>query len=278
MPHFPLVTLTDTDLGRLDSAALPDQQMMELLIGGLPDSFQKEFRDKNGLFTAVSTWGFVKCDENTENVLSVRIFHKKMGGTLDLKYVPRGVQDVEVQAAVSGSLDTAALPDTLLNFSLYNTNFAGSVDFCTLPRALRSFYLLSANCSGTCDFSALPRKLRVLCLPRNRFQGSVALVNLPETLAEIDLKNNCFDGELRVVQLPPCVRMCDISRNTFTSLVLGAAISVVENAKSDAPTVDVNWNFISSVVDENGDVHRSAAKIMMNQRAKVNLRLLGYMK
>ena len=69
--------------------------------------------------------------------------------------------------------------------------------------------------------------------------------------------------------------MCDIARNTFTSLVLGADLSVAEKAKGDTPTVDVYWSFISSVVDENGNQHQSVAKIMKNQRAKVNLSFFG---
>ena len=108
---LPLFLITaDPALSRFDPNMLTDQIRMEILVSSLDDESQEDFQAEEGVFSDVCEWKGVNCDPSApdDRVIEI-IFQSDMAGTMDMQYIPPGVQKFAImwEPDLTGTLRTA---------------------------------------------------------------------------------------------------------------------------------------------------------------------------
>ena len=215
--HSPILYLSSADpsIGRLDIALLPDQVLMELLVEGMGLDKEK-LKDNEGDFKEVCAWTGVQCTK--ERVSSIKFFCRPFTiAQFPFDFIPPLTWHFTMfDCSLRGTLDTAVLPQNLLEFSVSKNSLHGEINFKDFPRMLRRIYLFENNFTGSCVLSDLPPLLTVFDSGNNTFSGDLSLSNLPQEMQRLILFNNRFSGSINIQTLPPCMWEIDLEANQFT--------------------------------------------------------------
>ena len=203
---------TDATLGRFNQDTLTDQMRMELLIDGLTDEAKRIFKYYNGDYMDIARWAGVEVDADTNTVHFI-FFGVFASGSLALEFMPPTTRKFDLsEGKVSGTIDTAALPDSLTTFTFRTAYTAGgTINFCTLPPRLIDLDLSANKFEGNADLTALPETLESLDIRFNNFTGSVALDKLPQKLIKLRMGENDFEGSVALDALPEALDELDLS-------------------------------------------------------------------
>ena len=256
---------------------MPEQALLELLIGGLDKSSQRKFQDASGNYLDVSEWDGVGCI-GEDKVLFIHWFYPAfiLRGTLSLEFIPRGVVEfvIEMESAefnegtsipIGGSLQTEKLPSTLQKFQRNFLSMRGSVDMTSLPKALSNFDLSQNDFEllPSCDLTVLPKKLVRFSVHRNAFTGSVCLSSLSENITDLTLSRSFFSGTLSFQNLPDSLANVDVSSNNFTGSF------VLEHRLHDPGFFDASRNQLSGTIVISRDVKSTLVFLDGNKIARV---------
>ena len=166
-----LLAVTADPLGRFDACALSDQQMMELLVQDMP---HEKFQDENGEFLDISKWGRVTL--NADGSVEKALFAKKKSGSIAFEYLPRRMTEFRViDSALTGTLDTQALPQTLQTLLLMKDQFDGEVHWTELPPLLIKFNVAANQFYGSVDLTHLPQHMETFSVQKNQFSAGVLI-------------------------------------------------------------------------------------------------------
>ena len=230
-------------LGRFDKASLSDQNLMELFVGEFKDVGIAKDMDTNfisiekwsvlhldaakhvttinmslenvvfgGSYTnfrsieegCFDEGGSVDFQYVPPTVISLRIVHLYLSGTIETRDLPRGLKTLEIPSnKISGTFDTAALPGSLESVDVSYNKLEGSVHLESLPEALKYFRVQNNTFTGDLEFDALPEGLISMNLAHNRFEGEIKLINLPKSLREAELDENLFPPDRRAIVEKP---------------------------------------------------------------------------
>ena len=104
---------------------------------------------------------------------------------------------------LSGKLQWASAPCTLLVLHVFYNSLHGPLDFKLLPRGMTFLNAPGNKMSGGLDFTVLPTSMLVIDLQGNVFTGEVDLSNLPPNLRFLHLGfNTSLYGVVQMAQLP----------------------------------------------------------------------------
>ena len=274
MHPFILLATADNELGRFDANSLPDQTCMELLVTDLSKSILRLFRDENGAFHDVCKWMAVKCNADG-GVTRVRFITMAWGGTVNLQYIPPFVKEFALENRkasfrLSGSLETAMLPQGLTKFTATWHGLDGTVDLATLPSPLVTFDIQKNFFTGSCDLASLPQNLKELNVRGNKMSGKIDLRTLPPVIQRLNLEENAFTREVDFQRLPETLWMLVLEGNSFTGEICmaqrkeGISVHCGRNKFAGIATVSsagdvfvyLNNTDVEDVVDETGEQHR----------------------
>ena len=272
----------DSSLGRVNYESLPDQTLMEMLIDGVVEADKCMFQDADKNIADVCEWDIVKCaDERVEKVnLEDVSFDKKdfpfqyipplvvsfkarstnLCGTLDTDVLPRGLTVLRVsENELHGTLRFKTLPRKLKKMNIALNKFEGSLQLSDLPATMTKLYAGANKFSGEVCLNELPFRMKELNICNNKLTGSVSIERLPENMRLIDLSENAFSGKFRMLTFPDILYEVSIGRNDFDQ-------EVVLAKTYHTMLFDLKADFITSVVDENGDEHEWGARILNSQK------------
>ena len=179
----------DAALSRADTALLPDQVLMELLVEPFATEAKKRFLDADGVFLDVCEWHDVECDESA-NVIKVNWWWEDFCSTIELHLAPQKIESL------------------LLSYN----GLKGTVDLTRLPNALERLFLDGNEFHGRLDLTQLPPRIKCIYLDHNGFEGTIDVRSLPGTMEQLDLESTKISA----------IRRCDsmlenlqISRETI---------------------------------------------------------------
>uniref|UniRef100_A0A7S4U7H2 Leucine-rich repeat protein n=1 Tax=Paramoeba aestuarina TaxID=180227 RepID=A0A7S4U7H2_9EUKA len=177
-----LATVDPSGLGKFDAHSLTDQSLFELLIS----SFEEKslfLSDADGECKPITEIGVLVVDES-EHITSIDIFMEKLGGTLDMRYLPPHLRRIDFyKSGLHGSCELQYLPKNVYFARFSVQAISGSVDLTALPGRVRILDISENFMDGTLDFSSLPDSLQVLFLYKNNFSGSLDLRPVEKPIA-----------------------------------------------------------------------------------------------
>ena len=266
----PLLSI-DAALGRLDYHSLSDQALMEMLISGMDEEDQEYYQDGNDNFLDVCEWSVVTCTD--ERVTSVNVRYKEFGETQFLfRFIPPNVSHFQGEGSnLHGTLDTAELPQVLLDFNVADNELHGTLNWKGLPQKLETLMIDENNFCGSLALSDLPRSLKDFEACNNQFSGEISLNDLPPALEELWLYGNLLTGSIHIEKLPESIRNISLGGNslsgdfcmdTFPASLSHLDVSknafsakVVLKKSNRAMYFKIKIDDVSAVVDESGDKH-----------------------
>ena len=277
MPFLLLITADHSALGRVDIASFTDQQLLELLIGDLPDRSKKRYQMKDGSFRDVCKWRAVECDK-AHRIKKVS-FTDTLQGSVLLDAIPPLVTEFVLRyCKAEGTLDTKFLPGNLKNLSLSSNEFHGPVDMTAFPGSLIEVVIEANSFSGSCDLTTLPSQLVRLNMQHNAFSGSLDLTRLPTSLGGLQIGYNNFSGAVNFEKLPDAMQVLWMYNNlfseTFQLVRIPKAMTMLfaQNNSFEGiaevgflrkgVSINLSGNAIASVVDTNGQEHKEEAQIL----------------
>ena len=277
MVNYALI-VTAEYVGKVDPFDVSSQVKMELLISGIPDTTR--FRDKAGTFLDIKEWTGVSLDEDGD-VISIRwasmfsrIFPK--GGKIDLKWIPRTVERIEISGDnLEGVFNASDFTDSMVSLAIVKNQIRGSIHFGHLPRKLTilrldmnelqgsidlrgiqsplwSIALCNNLLEGSVDLTSLKDPLNSLFIANNQLSGSVDLSMLPQSLTQLQLMGNKLCGTLQLVNLPKSLFMIDASRNDFSAAIICGPFS--ENFS----VLNLQDNPLDLVIDADGALFKDS--------------------
>ena len=213
-----LLLLPDRSIGELHSTAIPDQDLMELLIEDMSDDFKKIFQHSSGKYVPVCRWKGVTCNAQ-RNVLHVQFAKFKKGkapAKIDFAYLPRSLVNFDMPLQkLHGTVETSALPRKLELLSIRNNDIYGTFDFRCLPEHLRILDILGNHFSGSVNFDSLPPTIEKIRALDNAFIGCIALDKLPRSLIDLDLSQNKLRGSLNLQSTARDLKVLTLADNAF---------------------------------------------------------------
>ena len=243
-------------LGRVSTASLSDQQLMELMLADIGSACT--IQDQDGNFTDLTKLKEVTLDDNG-NIASIQFNANfgarayaddflEPGGEIHLQWMPEHVQTFNCTSFdFIGEIDTSALPAGLQNFDVTENFFSGTLDLTSLPGAMTHFAAQMNNLTGSVDLTALPASLEELDLSNNDFSGSVDFDHLPQGMRAIYLIRNKLSGRLQLLNTPVTLKNFMVYENAFDT-----SCFVVEIPPSIL-RVAVDPDFEGSVYKPNGE-------------------------
>ena len=225
---LPLLCI-DSPLARVNRHTLADQTRMELLVQSLDGDAKAadklNFFGHRGEFRPACEWEGVSCD-SIDNVVAIDWDGEVWAcGNVSLAMLPSHLEmlniarDLYNASPVWGTVDTAALPQSLIEMELDGNAFSGSLNLMSLPRQMASLKASDNNFSGSVDLTQLPETLRDLDLSKNSFMGSLCLEKLPESLERLYLYENAFEGSVKLAALPSGLEELDLDKNRLEGKV-----------------------------------------------------------
>uniref|UniRef100_A0A7S4NZS2 Leucine-rich repeat protein n=1 Tax=Paramoeba aestuarina TaxID=180227 RepID=A0A7S4NZS2_9EUKA len=195
--HLAYVSGEDPGLGRVDSARLSEQTLMELLIADIEGI--DSFRDSNGDFLDIHQWKGLKLNNARQSVTEIHfqlLFNRffSHGGSIALKYIPLNVQVFKIaKNQLTGECDTLCLPRGLLTLGIAQNQLSGEFSLKNLPPRIQKVYISENSFHGTLDLPALPETVERFMADSNSFTGCLDFSALPEHLLTLSLGANSFD-------------------------------------------------------------------------------------
>ena len=176
-----VVIAIDSHVGRVDTASLDEQTMMELLIGGFHLKSQQAFRDENGDFRDVCAMPGVMCDSDLR-VNRLYLTQSYSAGTFETQFLPRGLVELNIQEwTLLGTFCAATLPPDLEICVIRNSQISGTFDFSGLPASVSTLQVNASNLEGTVDLTELPPALGLFYVCTNKVTGGINLEKLPQS-------------------------------------------------------------------------------------------------
>ncbi|KNH04137.1 leucine-rich repeat protein [Perkinsela sp. CCAP 1560/4] len=261
------VLVDPTTLARPDKDSMPQQMLMEILVGDFND--KRGFQDNNGDFKAICSWDGVECGDDgeveyiewdSETRLSLyggdtskgEYGQMHQGGSIDLRWIPLSVVQCCISMLeLSGSIDTFCLPRELPELYLDGNRFGGTFNVVELPQKLGILNVSKNQLSGSLDLTKLPQALRIFQAYRNQFSGSIDLRTLPVSLENFSLEGNCLSGSIDLRFLPSTLYRCCLQNNKFQQEVV-----VLSSNRSKLVTLILDNGKFQSFVDTDGGVIR----------------------
>ena len=183
-------------IGRVDTAMLTQQQMMELFF--TPVDYDTAREQLKGNEDDACSWKQVYCD--------------------DAKNITK-MSWLSTYIRLEGSIDFSMLPTNLENLTMYNQRLVGEIDVRVLPENLEYFGVQMCGFTGTLDLGSLPRTLQSLFVIDNQITGIVNLCNLPEDLKDFLVKDfNVKQPHLHVGILPASTLRIRLERCRIESI------------------------------------------------------------
>jgi len=241
MHAFLLLTEDPTALSRPDPNTLPQQTLMELLLGDFDD--KQIFRKPDGSFKALGQWKGVTVNDVMEvtqiswaprNPFEIRTRlvirdpiearqlyapTAKAGGSIDFKWIPSTVRKLAIyKMNLRGTINTWVLPPELdAEFNVSSNSLDGTVDTAGFPRRLWTIDISENNLSGCFDLTVLPPRLRNLNVSENMFCGTADFSRLPEAIWRLNLSKNKFTGRIDLAELRNTEASIFLDKNNFDS-------------------------------------------------------------
>ena len=260
------IVAVDPHLGRLDYNLLSDQALMEMLYEGFDDKTKQKYQDEHGMYRDVCEWSCVECDKD-ERVIGIKE-SQNADGPLRVCYIPPKVSKFRIHGdKLTGSIDTADLPRSMIQISLSGKQLTGSLDLTELPENITGIYLNDNKLSGSIHLTKLPKTMKKLSLYLNKFTGSIDLRNLPDGMRQLFLHKNQLSGSLHLSHLPREMSCVILQRNLFTGPFIATdlpprihEINAIGNKFDEKAVVDsktearilLQESGVKTVVDENG--------------------------
>ena len=275
----------DPSLGRLDYDSLSDQALMEMMLEHIVQDDIDDIKESNGNYKDACEWEDVICEDGrVQKVNLSRRFFEKIK-QFPFEFIPPGVKSfVMDECFLYGTLDTSLLPQGMSDaLCLIDNDLYGSVDFQGLPRNLEFLILDQNKFSGSCTIADLPSTLVHFSIEDNEFGGEIVLDDLPSKIRKVSVVNNHLTGPIVISKLPQKLDFLSLASNPFSGefqlmefpprlrSVNIAATKMSETAVLRHATGPMEFtlyhDFITSVVDENGEKHKWERKI---QKRKVD--------
>ena len=216
---FTFAIASDTCLGRVDTALLDDQTLMEILFECTSGEGKNRLLDHTGTFKSFKCIDDVEFEEDG-HLFAVDFSGYNLQGTLQLDFMPQSMLYFFVKGnKLHGTLDTSKLPRTLLELDISKNFFFGTIEWGDFPECARSISLSSNQFTGSVDLCVLPNVYN-LSIDRNAFMGRICLSSLPEALVVLKLSNNRLGGEVSFASLPESLALLDISYNQLSGRFL----------------------------------------------------------
>ena len=269
---FMLTYITaDNSIGRFDISSLSDQTLMEMLVEGMGEYSQQDYKDENGDFKYVCEWGAYTCTDGrvTDVYFNHRTFHFEQ---FPFEYAPPLAKRISIQNGnLHGTLDTSTLPPKLVNFIVCRNKLHGPLNFQSFPRTLCHINIASNNFCGSCALADLPDGLGLFRANFNKFSGELALEKLPREICEIELRRNELSGSIRIEKFPPMTSsnlLIDLRTNHFVGdvVIIGEAAANIKIDLGQNPVSgtlflpEKNYPFVASdsiptFFNVNGSLH-----------------------
>ena len=207
-------------------ATLSEETMLENLISEIDDKspFQELLVEKRRIRRNKKTMVFKRKEEWPGVTLSVDGFvteirwgERKLGGTLDLNWIPRQTTDFFIgKNACFGECTLVGLPETMQRFDAVDNNLRGNPDLTQLPQTIEHIFLSGNKLSGSIDLTQLPESLVHCWLCGNDLSGSVDIDFLPPYLEVLLLRDNRLGGTVNLSRIPESLRALDLGENAFS--------------------------------------------------------------
>mmetsp|Transcript_7887 Transcript_7887/g.11909 ORF Transcript_7887/g.11909 Transcript_7887/m.11909 type:complete len:232 (-) Transcript_7887:52-747(-) len=207
LPRFLIFQTADESIGRVDTASLSQQALMELLIQGITRSEIKIQSDDGE--DDISQWKGVFTN-SSEEITEITWNGFGITGHVDFQWLPPTLANLSIHSnsLTTKRLDLQSFPPNIVNVKLSCNRFVGHISLTSLPQKIEILAVSFNQLSGTVDLEHLPETMRRLYLNNNMFNGTVCLTKLPRSMLSLNLGNNDFFGEIDCTNLP----------ETFTSL------------------------------------------------------------
>ena len=247
--------------GRFDTTSLPLQTKMELLVSDFTDS--QAFQEKDGEFRDIATWPGLTFTEGgaiSEINWEFDVFEAIMddnyrpdinvGGSIDFRFLPDGVETVEIISfELSGTVTTSLLPDTIHFFDINDNRLAGEFDATRLPPAIIHLSVHRNDFEGEFRIDALPDTLERLDISENRFSGGLDLTQITAPIVYFYAEKNNFSGILNASKLPVSTKRVWVYGNGFKQDSLS-----VDAAHLDVCGLRVDEGTFAELVGVNGSL------------------------
>ena len=143
-----------------------------------------------------------------------------LSGTLDLAYLPTSIVRLSLGSnAFTASINLERLPERMEYLDISENKLSGSLKLDSLPDTLTLFNARGNQFSGSVDLIRLQAAMENLFLGSNRLSGSVVLTRLPESLDSLYFSDNHFSGALNLTRLPPYMSVLELHNNSFCGTV-----------------------------------------------------------
>ena len=262
----------DPALGRLDYDSLSDQALMEMLIDGMRNRSKKGLKDESGNFLDVSEWDCIEFSDEGRVAKVDLVNFKFTEKQFPFQFIPpQAILFVAFDCNLHGTLDTAVIPENIVQFDISINNLHGPLNFKGFPRNLETLTIAENAFCGSLVLSDLPRSLIYFDAGSNKFSGEMPLNGLPPALVGLWAHDNSLTGSINIEKLPNSIETLDLNGNKFSgdshmrsfpdSLrlvdITGNPLSgkVVLPKISGAMKFNLEIDNFSQAVDENGDQH-----------------------
>ena len=289
---LPYLICIDPSLSRLDYSLLSDQARIEMFFGDCNPALKHKVgiihkKSRPTEFVDVCEWAHAKCDEDG-NVIRIDLCYKTSRGPstheINFTYIPPNVKRFYMKhIRCAREIILSDLPEAIEVFSVLKSTLPCTFQSHHLPRGLARFIVGWNNFEGSCDLTVLPPNLVELSMNDNALSGEISLDHLPETLITLDLTNNFLQGPIALENLPDSIQWIDLSKNKFggpcviTSIpdslrqirlfkneLKGTAV-LLKGVNGYQCSVNLYGNFLSGLVDEEGEKHRWEAHVLDEQ-------------
>ena len=219
MFHHALFLASDStsEAARFEVSSLPQQTLMELLFAkfGRPT----DIRNPDGTFKDIHNWQRVNVGLNGD-VLEITYGMTFLQGSLALEYVPSTVKVLNFAfCTLRGTINVAALANSVEIITLQNNRLHGSVAFDALPSSTKRLSLQSNFFSGHVDLWHLPTSIEIMNISENRFEGSLCFEQLPNSLDTLLVQKNQFLGSISLRNIHKELRMLNFSSNLLSGVL-----------------------------------------------------------
>ena len=249
------ILLDPSALGRLDYTTMSQQALMECLIAHFNEDTLQHFRDENKNFRDVSDWYGVECNSEGD-VFKIHwdnFGQKKMGGSIDLQWLPPTVQEISIQSFSFGqplllAFGLHVLPRSLRNLHVHSRQtptshrMVISGSFSDLPESIEKVHMVSCIFSMPLCLIGIPKSVQQINIVLHEFghldlrcdslgltkilitqgakQGTVSFIDSPPALVTLKLRENKLIGSLSFLGLSPCLDTLSLEDNFFHGVIV----------------------------------------------------------
>ena len=206
-----------TDIGRIDTACLPQESLMELFIQDF-DDFDIA-KDEKGNFYPITCWWGLKFDSHF-NLISIDFDHDDcetdihaLAGFRERRTILTG------SFAKDGSVNFRFVPPTVTTLIVTGIDLEGELCTADLPDGLENLSVHKNCLKSTFSTADLPQPLVSMRISENHFFGSFALESLPKAIITVNARENDFSGKLKLSTLRHGIKQLDLSKNEFSGVL-----------------------------------------------------------